>query len=85
MTMEMMLIIVALLTVGMMLSKTARSEAWMSSLVTGPWKPLKAIIEDGVWTPDNSKQFHPHHRNRHGSYEADPVTGATSSGEGGLE
>ena len=80
MTIEMMLLIVGLLTVAMMVSKTAKSQGWMSAMISGPWKPIKSMIEDGVWTTDNSKAMHPHHRERHGSYEADEVTGGTAGG-----
>jgi hypothetical protein len=81
MTIEMVLVIIILLSTGLTLAKAARNQGWMKSLVSGPWKPLKSMIEDGVWSPNNSKSMHPHHRDRHGSYEADEVTGGTSGGD----
>lgn len=81
MTMEMILIIVCLLSVALTFSKTVRSQNWMNSIVSGPWIPLKSMIEDGVWITSESKSHHPHHINRHGSYEADAVTGSSSDGE----
>jgi hypothetical protein len=84
MTIEMMLIIIGLLSVGLILSRQAQSNGWMKSFVSGPWKPLQAMIENGVWTTADAKPLHPHHRDRHGSYEADVVNGDTS-GDGGME
>lgn len=84
MTIEMMLIIICLLTIGLTLSRKAQSAGWMKSFVSGPWKPVQAMIENGVWTTADAKTLHPHHRDRHGSYEADPVGGDTS-GTGELE
>lgn len=85
MTIEMMLIIICLLGIGLTLSQRAQSEGWMKALVSGPWKPLQAMIENGVWTTADSNSLHPHHRSRHGSYEADPVNGDTSGDGGGTQ
>lgn len=85
MTIEMVLIITGLLGIGMTLSRTARSQGWMKSVVSGPWKPLQAMIEDGVWTPNNAKALHPSHRARHGSFEADAVSGGASGDATGFE
>jgi hypothetical protein len=73
MTIEMMLIIVGLLTVAMMISKTAKEKKWMESLISGPWKPLQAMIEDGTWIVDNSKGYNPGMTVRHGTYKGDSV------------
>jgi hypothetical protein len=84
MTIEMLLMIIVMLAMGLTLSRFAKSQGWAKSLVSGPWKPLQAMIENGVWTPADAKQYHPHHRRRHGSYESDPVPGGGSD-DGGLD
>ena len=74
--METMLIMMVL-TLGMVsISRAARSQEWVKSMVSGPWKPIRAMIEDGVWVTANSKSMHPHHKGRHGSYEADALSGS---------
>jgi hypothetical protein len=73
MTLEMLLIIVALLGVAMTISKTAQSEKWMESLISGPWKPLQAMIEDGTWIVENSKGYNPGMTARHGTFKGDSV------------
>lgn len=83
MTIEMMLIIIIGLASSLALSKTAKEGKWMESIVSGPWKPLQAMIENGVWNPGEAKTLHPHSLKRHGSYDADPVPGdGTNSEEG---
>jgi len=84
MTIEMMLILIALLGLSLALSRKAQNEGWMKAFVSGPWKPVQAMIENGVWTTADSKTLHPHHRNRHGSYDGDGVNGE-QSGTGELE
>jgi hypothetical protein len=70
MTIEMILILVLLLSVALSISKASQSSGWMASLVSGPWKPLQGMIEDGVWVNAGaSKSMHPTMLSRHGSYE----------------
>lgn len=85
MTIEMMLLMCTLLVVSLMISKTAREKGWAKSLVSGPWRPLKAMIEDGVWTTADSRAMHPHHRDRHGSYDYDRTDGGSGDSGGGLD
>ena len=84
MTIEMLLMIIVMLAMGMTLSNFARSQGWVKSLVSGPWKPMQAMIENGVWIAADSKQYHPHHRRRHGSYDSDHVPGSGAD-DGGLD
>lgn len=81
MTIEMMLIIIIMLAMGMSLSKFAKRISLAKTFVSGPWKPLQAMIENGVWIAADSKKLHPHHRGRHGSYNADAVAGDGADGD----
>jgi len=84
MTIEMLLMIIVMLTMGLTLSRVAKSQGWAKTMVSGPWRPLQAMIENGVWIAADAKRYHPHHRHRHGSYESDPVPGSGSD-DGGLD
>ncbi len=74
MTIEMILLLASLLGIALFVSKQAQEKKFMASLVSGPWKPLQGMMEDGVWVdPKESKNFHPTKKSRHGSYIGDPV------------
>lgn len=73
MTIEMMLLLLGLFGGAYALSRTAQEQKWMQSLVSGPWKPMQGMIEDGAWVAQDSKSYHPSIKKWHGSYRADPV------------
>ena len=73
MTIETILIIGILLGAEILISKTARQQQWMQSLVGAPWKPLRAMIEDGTWTVQNSKNYNPAMWSRHGTPKGEPL------------
>jgi hypothetical protein len=83
MTLEMTLIIAVLLGAAITVAKTARSDKWMQTLVSGPWLPVKAMIENGTWIAQNANSYNPSMMSRHGTYRGDDVQGAAESDDPG--
>ncbi len=83
MTLEAILIIAVLLGGAMSVAKMAKSQHWMETLVSGPWKPVKAMIEDGTWNANNSKAYNPAMMSRHGTYRGDEVQGQGEAADPG--
>jgi hypothetical protein len=73
MTIEMVLIVVLLTGIAMTISKSMRSNNVMSTLIEGPWLPIRGMIEDGVWMkPADAKLHHPNLLSRHATVIGDP-------------
>jgi hypothetical protein len=61
MTIEMILIMITLMSLTLLLMRTAREAGWAKAWVQGPWTQVQGMIEDGVWRQagDASKQQNP--------------------------
>lgn len=70
MTLEMVLLLTIFLFCAIYAFNEIKSRQWVASLVSGPWQPLKNMIENGEWSAD-AKEKHPNLMNRHGSYSGD--------------
>lgn len=74
MTIEMILIMIILTSVAITFTKAARDNAYLASMVEGPWVYLQGMIEDGVWAKaGGSKSSHPNLVDRHASHRGDPI------------
>lgn len=72
MTIEMILIMVALLGVAMGFSNYARSNRLMASFIEEPWFVVQGMIESGVWKKaKDAKAYHPNLKKRHGTAEGE--------------
>jgi hypothetical protein len=69
----MMLLLAVFLGGALALSKTAKEQKWIASMVEGPWKPLQGMIEDAAWAGRDSKSHNPGLMNRKGSDQGTPV------------
>lgn len=74
MTIEMILLLSIFVGISLTVMRYANQQKWMENLVSGPWRPLQGMIEDGVWVDvKTSKDFHPSLKGRHGSFNGDDV------------
>lgn len=72
--MEAILILAIFTSIGLLVVRTAKSGRWAAAVVEGPWKPLRGMIEDGVWIEaGKSKALHPSIKVRHHSYRGEDV------------
>ncbi len=72
--MEAVLIMVAIVSVVTIISRTAINQGFIRDMVEGPWSPIRGMIEDGVWMRHTiSKPHHPNQFQRHQSKRGDSV------------
>ena len=72
-TIEAVLILVVLLGVSALVAREFRSNEFFVNLVSGPWKKLDGMIQNGVWAEaKNSYGMHPNHMERHASIRGEP-------------
>lgn len=65
-TMETVVILVVLVSVGLGVRTFMRDQNLFRSMVEGPWSPLRGMIESGVWRKHTvAPQFHPSQFNRY--------------------
>ena len=69
MTVEMVLITVALFGIVQLVSNTFNGEQYVRELVQSPWtRSISGMIENGVWgSPRETRAFHPNNKRRHAS------------------
>lgn len=68
MTLEAILIMALLLAGTIAITRWARNEKIVATLVEGPWLPIQGMIESGVWArPDEARELHPNLMRRHGT------------------
>jgi hypothetical protein len=73
-TMEAVLIMIAIMSVVTVISRTATNQGFIRNIVEGPWSPLRGMIEDGVWMRHTiSKSHHPNQFPRHQSKRGDDI------------
>ena len=65
MTIEAVLIMVALMSVVMFASQAARQNNLLQNAAAGPWKYMRGMIEDGIWSTQLHNPYHPNVKARH--------------------
>lgn len=70
MTLEMVLLLTILVSCAIFAFNEIKSRKLLAAFISGPWQPLKNMIENGEWSAD-AKEKHPNLMNRHGSYSGD--------------
>jgi hypothetical protein len=68
---ESVLIMALLAGLGITISRYFRDNNVLASLVEGPWKPIRSMIENGVWSTGDSNSNHPNLLDRHGTVIGD--------------
>lgn len=72
--MEAVLIILIVLAIVTVISRTATNQGFVRNIVEGPWSPLRGMIEDGVWMRHTiSKSQHPNQFSRHQTKRGDSI------------
>lgn len=72
MAVEMVLILSMLFIFVTIVSTQFRSQELVKNIVSGPWKVLSGMLQNGVWaTPEDSMIQHPNAYNRHLTYEGE--------------
>lgn len=73
-TMEAVLIMIAIVSIVTVISRTSINQGFVSNIVEGPWSPLRGMIEDGVWMRHTiSKPHHPNQFPRHQTKRGDSI------------
>jgi hypothetical protein len=66
MVVEGLLIIVLLFGLTLLVSKAFVDEELLAKVVSGPWKAVDGMIQNGTWAPaDKSQAFHPNQSGIH--------------------
>ena len=74
MTVEAVLIIVLLVGLAAGVSSAFRSNEFVATLVSEPWRQLSGMIQNGNWgSPDATRSDHPSSLDRHSSMEGELV------------
>lgn len=73
-TIEIVLILVVSVGVALAVSKGFRENQFFANLVSGPWRSLAGLIQNGSWgSPEKTMSRHPNHVSRLSSVRAQPV------------
>lgn len=73
-TIEAILLMAAMVSMALFLGRQIRESHLASSIVEGPWQPVRGMIENGVWqNPRTGKLAHPSIKARHATAEGNPV------------
>lgn len=73
-TIEAILLMSAMVTMALFLGRQIRETRLASTLVEGPWQPVRGMIENGVWqNPRTGKLAHPSIKARHATAVGNPV------------
>ncbi|MCB0350135.1 MAG: hypothetical protein KDD38_03060 [Bdellovibrionales bacterium] len=71
---EMVLMLVLMVGVMAFVSTTFRQNEIFASLVSGPWKQLSGLIQNGAWgDPESTMTIHPNRQSRVSSVRGDLV------------
>ena len=67
---EAVLYLATIVFIFSLIKKTFNEEQYIESLVSGPWKQLSGMIQNGRWgTPQETMHLHPSNWERVGSYD----------------
>lgn len=62
---EMVLMTIVMVGAAMAISVAFRENQYIASLVSGPWKSLSGMIQNGVWgSPESTMKKHPAYYDR---------------------
>lgn len=65
-TLEAMLILTFLVSLGFITSKVFKSNNVLANMISRPWSYISGMAESGVWMKaENAKKYHPGHLDRH--------------------
>lgn len=73
-TIEIVLMLAFTLGIALLVSKTFRSEEYLANLVSGPWRSVAGLVQNGVWgTPEETMNQHPNQSARVNSVRGEEV------------
>lgn len=69
---EAILIIVIFFGVTVFIAGQFKQNQVVASLISGPWRNLSGILQNGIWAPPNaSMSRHPNNQSRHVSFRGE--------------
>lgn len=70
------MLMAAMSSIALFVGREIRDRRFASTLVEGPWQPIRGMIENGVWKPPkDSIKAHPSFKARHATPQGDDVPG----------